>query len=309
MRKNFGELGQRQRACQTKKRACRRGGSSGLWVRKIPWRPCEFPIARADGRNYGRWRVSLRCKFRCRRAEGGGLIALCVVLTGAVFAQPTPAPTPPPSGLARSPSNPAAPPALVFGLVQLDKEQRALSFPVVVNQRTGVVEYAVVASAGKTHESIFRTEAQPAHIHVAMLLLGASPAGTNRFPANLNESPPGERVQVEVAWRAGGQVVRRAMEDLIVAGSQPRSLSAGAWIYNGSHLARRNFVAQRDGSIVSVHIDPDALVNNPRPGRENDDLHTVNTAALPPDGVPVEVTFRLLNPAVPSPTATKSKSP
>ena len=292
-----------------KRRTRDRGGSSGLRVRKIPRRQLEFPIARADGRNYGRWRVSLRCKFGCRRAEGGGLLALCVVLTGAALAQPAPTPTPSPPGLVNSPSNPAAPPALVFGLVQLDKEHRALSFPVVVNQRTGVVEYAVVSSAGKTHESIFRTEAQPAHIHVAMLLLGASPAGTNRFPANLAESPPGERVRVEVAWRAGGQIERRAMEELIVAGNQPRPLSAGAWIYNGSHLARRNFVAQRDGSIVSVHIDPDALVNNPRPGRENDDLHAVNTAALPPDGVPVEVIFRLLDPALPPSSATKAKSP
>ncbi len=180
-----------------------------------------------------------------------------------------------------------------LGAVRLDKERRTVSFPASLNQRTGVVEYAVVTTRGKTHESVFRTEAQPQHIHLAMLLLGASPANTNGFPADLSLPLPGERVALEVAWQDGGREVRRALEEFVVTTNNHRTLAEGPWVYNGSYMAETTFVAQRDGSIVSVHIDPDALVNNPRPGRENDDLHFVNTQVLPPDGVPVQITLRL----------------
>lgn len=180
-----------------------------------------------------------------------------------------------------------------IGVVRLDKAARAVSFPASINQRTGVVEYAVVTATGKTHESVFRTAAQPAHIHLAMLLLGAKPADTNRFPARLSVPPPGEPVTIEIAWREKNRAVRRPLESFIARGNEGPPLSAGPWAYNGSFLARRQFVAQRDGSIVSVHIDPDALVNNPRPGRENDELHWVNTRAMPPDDLPLEVVLRL----------------
>lgn len=189
--------------------------------------------------------------------------------------------------------NTNGPPALELGAVRIDKERHTVSFPALVNQRTGVVEYAVVTTSGKTHESIFRTEAQPAHIHLAMLLLGVKPANTNLFPANLSVPPPGEPVTVEVSWREDRGEIRRPLEEFIVAGDDHRALTTGPWIYNGSYLTRRTFLAQRDGSIISVHIDPDALVNNPRPGRENDDLHSVNSAALPAVDVPIEITLHL----------------
>ncbi len=185
------------------------------------------------------------------------------------------------------------PHVFAIGAVSLDQEQRTVSFPVSINQRTGIVEYAVVTTAGKTHESVFRTVAQPVHIHIAMLLLGVKPASTNSFPADLSVPPPGEAVSLEVSWPAGNREVRHPLEEFIVTGNNQHPLPPGPWIYNGSYLARRNFMAQRDGSIVSVHIDPDALVNNPRSGRDHDDLHEVNSQILPPDGLPLEITLRL----------------
>lgn len=200
---------------------------------------------------------------------------------------------PAPAAAADPPAKPVAPPARELGAVRIDKERRTVSFPVTINQRTGVVEYALVTIGGKTHESIFRTEAQPAHIHIAMLLLGVKPANANFFPANLSVPPPGEPVTVEVSWREGRGEIRRALEEFIVAGNDHCALTNGPWIYYGSYLSRRTFLAQRDGSIISVHIDPDALVNNPRSGRENDDLHSVNSAALPAEDVPLEITLHL----------------
>jgi hypothetical protein len=67
------------------------------------------------------------------------------------------------------------------------------------------------------------------------------------------------------------------------------------WIYNGSRFADAGvFLAQKEGSIVSLIADPAALVNNPRPDRENDELWTLHTPKIPPVGTPVQVTVRLL---------------
>lgn len=180
-----------------------------------------------------------------------------------------------------------------LGQVRIDKARRAVSFPAKVNQREGTVEYAVVHKAGKTHESVLSTEVEPQQIHVALLLLGVKAANTNLFPADLSIPPPGEAVTIGVSWKTGEQETRRRIEDLILDKETKQPLTAGPWVYNGSHIFEKSFVAQRDGSIVSIHIDPDALVNNPRPGREKDDRFAVNPDALPPKDTVVQITIQL----------------
>ena len=186
-----------------------------------------------------------------------------------------------------------APATFELGKVTVRKAERTVSFPAVVNMRTGVVEYAVVTTAGKTHESVFRTEAQPEHIHVALLLLNAKPASTEVFPPDLNIAPPGEAVGIEVGWSQDGSEVRRPLEDFIVTTNNQQPLSRGPWIYNGSYVSNGRFLAQDEGSIVSVHIDPAALCNSPRAGRDNDDLNHVNSATLPPAAQPLQIYIKL----------------
>jgi hypothetical protein len=188
-----------------------------------------------------------------------------------------------------------APGRFQIGNVSLDKTNQTVSFPAAVNMRAAElpVEYAVVHERGKTHESILRTEARPHDIHVALLLLGAQPMMTNSFGPSGKEVPIGERVIIEVAWTNEGRTMRCAMEDLITYKENGQTMTRGEWIFNGSNFSEGVFNAERDGSIISIHIDPGALINNPRPGRENDDLHLPNPARLPPIGHPVEVRVRL----------------
>src|SRR5687768_133237 len=61
---------------------------------------------------------------------------------------------------------------LQIGSVTVDSKQKTLTFPALVNMTTGLVEYLVVTTGGKVHESLLRTDAEPFHIHTAMLLLG-----------------------------------------------------------------------------------------------------------------------------------------
>jgi hypothetical protein len=179
------------------------------------------------------------------------------------------------------------------GLVRLDKNSRRIVFPAIVNLRDETIEYALVHKLGKTHESIFSTEARPQDIHVALLLLGVKPAMTNSFGPDGQAPPLGDKASVQVSWTNQGVRADCALEDLVLNRETKKTLGRGEWIYNGSNFSEGAFTAQRDGSIISIHIDPDALINNPRPGRENDDLHTPNAAKLPPLGARVEISIRL----------------
>jgi hypothetical protein len=178
------------------------------------------------------------------------------------------------------------------GQVTIDSSNRTVRFPAFVQLREETIEYVVVHKTGKTHESLFRTEAQPQDVQVAMLLLGAKYLMTNSFGADGKALPIGEKIWVEASW-AGNQPFKGPIEDLVQNKETGQSLSHGEWIYNGSNFSEGMFTAQRDGSILSIHIDPDALANNPRPGRENDDLYKPHTGKLPPMGTPVEITIRL----------------
>lgn len=155
------------------------------------------------------------------------------------------------------------------------------------------MEYIVVHKTGKTHESILRTETQPRDIQVAALLLGTQLVMTNFFGPDGKGSPPGDKVSISVSWTNNGANIKRPAEDLVMNKETKKSLPRGEWIYNGSNFSEGSFTAQRDGSIISIHIDPDALINNPRPGRENDDLYVPFAQRLPAIGKPVEITIRL----------------
>ena len=95
-----------------------------------------------------------------------------------------------------------------------------------------------------------------------------------------------------VDYLAGGEIP----EDLVLNRETKATATRGPWIYNGSNFSEGAFTAERDGSIISIHIDADALINNPRPGRENDDLHVPNAAKLPPLGTAVEIRIHLERP-------------
>ena len=181
-----------------------------------------------------------------------------------------------------------------IGKVRLDKASRSVTFPAVVNMTEAIVEYVVVTGQGKIHESLLRTEAVPKDIHVAMLLLDAKGSGTNIVPPDPLKPIPGDRVSIEVSWKEKGKTKRVPAENLIFNTDTKTNLSPGPWIYNGSLVDNGTFMADPEGSIISLITDPFALVNNPRPGRDNDDLCEVNSKAVPPLDTAVEVRMTFL---------------
>ena len=188
---------------------------------------------------------------------------------------------------------PIAPGVLEVGLVRLDKQRGSVTIPAFVNLREGIVEYLLVTSGGKTHESVLRTDAEPHHIHVAMLLLGARGARTNELPADPALKLPGDEVTVEVVWKKGTRERRVRAESLVLDRKRKAAMAKGGWTYTGSRIREDGFAAQADGSIVSLITDVDALVNNPRPGREDDDRWLSKAKVLPEFNEPVQVVITL----------------
>ena len=161
----------------------------------------------------------------------------------------------------------------------------------------GLGEYFLVHVSGKLHESVLRTDIDPYQVHVAMLLLGAKGSGTNTWWDSPTNAIPGEPVAIEVIWKDGKKEKRLRAEELILDRSKKAPMKKGSWTYNGSIQHEGMFLAQQTGSIVSAITDPEALINNPRPLREDDENWVVNTKKVPPAETLVTVRIRLEKPA------------
>lgn len=184
-----------------------------------------------------------------------------------------------------------APGIFELGKVRIDKQKRSVEFPAVVNMKEGLAEYLLVSTQGKLHESVLRTDVQPYEIHVAMLLLGAKGAETNMWRAD--KPPPGDSITIEVNWKAWFSNKRAPAEAFVFDRAKNRAMSPGPWVYTGSFRHENIFVAQETGSIISVIADPEALVNNPRERREDDENWIIHSRALPKVETLVRVTIKL----------------
>ena len=203
-------------------------------------------------------------------------------------------PSPPADSVTNTPLKQIRPGVFELGQVRLDKDKRTVSFPALVNLCEGNIEYVVVTATGKTHESLLRTTAEPYHLQLAFLLLGAKGAGTNTLREDPDKPLPGDKVEIDLSWSADGKVQQSRAEEFVHDRKASGPARRGDWTYTGSRLREDGFAAQLDGSIISLITDADALINSPRPGREDDDNWLVRTNNLPPLHAPVEVTIKLI---------------
>src|SRR5256885_8643739 len=180
-----------------------------------------------------------------------------------------------------------------IGRVRFSKPEGTVTIPVEVNMREGAIEYFLVTTTGKTHESVFRTDAEPYHIQLAMLLLNAKGRGTNDFPEDKTKRPPGDPIEVEVVWKSPNVQRRIRAEEFIFDRAAKAPMQKVKWIYNGSQMNAQGFAAQQSGSIISLIDDPDALINNPLPRRDDDDNWQVGTNRVAEIGAKVEVVITL----------------
>ena len=170
---------------------------------------------------------------------------------------------------------------LQVGTVLLNKKRKEISLPVVVNMNEGPMEYLVVTGKGKTHESLLVTSAEPFHLQVAMLLINCKGSGGKLIPEDEQKTIPGESVEMELRWMVGKKEMKSRLERFVTRADK-KPVKEGPFIFNGSRMFDGSFLAQRDGSIVSLITDNSAQFNNPRAGRGDDDMWRPQRKGLPP---------------------------
>jgi hypothetical protein len=189
-----------------------------------------------------------------------------------------------------------------IGIVELDAKARTVTVPARINMRSNAIEYALVTSDGKTHESLLATDARPDQIHLACLLLGVESVPLAGDADTAQEVPLDKAIGIEVLWERDGPPVRHRLHELLrlreigpdgAEGTTSRPRPPCNWIYTGSYFNETGFAAAQEGSIISLIRDGAALINNAAADRDRDDVHEPNTQLLPPQGAPVRVILRL----------------
>ncbi len=199
-----------------------------------------------------------------------------------------------------------------IGDVKFDKNAKTVTIPATVNMTSGLIEYLLVGSNGKTHESLFATKAEPYHLHLAMLFLGATGAppesGKTTPPtaidaAYLKKAPEikGDIVTISVRCKRGEKEATMPVEDFVTNDLKKKPMSRGPFVYNGSQIIDGIFLAQQELSFVALVTDPAALMNNPRPDHDSDEAWLINAKKVPPEKTPVEITIKLESPQTPTP--------
>ncbi len=185
-----------------------------------------------------------------------------------------------------------------FGKVDVAVASRSVSFPAKINMTNGLVEYAVVTEYGKAHESILTTDADARDLQSALLLLNGKPGGTNALILPPGAPPPASAIDITLRWSEGGRKVVRPLHECVALisgedGTVTGALKGGPWLFNGSMFTAEGFAAYFEGSLVSLILDPVAIINNPHPDRADDEIHVPTPNRLPPLGAPVQVTIEM----------------
>lgn len=200
-----------------------------------------------------------------------------------------------------------APGIFQIGGVRLEQGNRTLTFPAAVNLDKGMLEYLLVNKNGPTHESLLVADFSPADLHVAMLLLGVKESGKSSAAAPgqiteeyLKKAPPltGDNIAISVNWKDKvGAEKSVAVEDWLWRADTQKPVDRGPWIYSGSYFDTTGiFSATPEGLFAALVTNPSALINNPRPGHDSDQVWSVNEKAVPPTETPVTVQIKLLTP-------------
>jgi hypothetical protein len=159
------------------------------------------------------------------------------------------------------------------------------------------------------HESVLQVDAEPLHLHLALLLLGLEPGTRPRYQGDpqtpLPASPPREGksaedgassgtswVEARVEWRQGGQERSARLEEWAWDIPAKRPMPAVAWLFTGATPPGPGPVLMEQRSVIATYRDPDAVLNNPLPTGGDDTIYKANERVVPAVGTPVTLVLR-----------------
>lgn len=192
-----------------------------------------------------------------------------------------------------------SPTAYSLGTIQIDAAKREIRFPCTLLHQQIPIEYILVHETGKDHETILTTAVTPLDLQVALLLANYTPGSTGLFaklpkdePLPFKEQAPktpgAHRALITAEWEIDGKKHSSPLSQWIQNSDlrvPPADLDA--WIFNGSKIDNRGFVAESEGSFIAVYADQNALFNSPAAGNHRDDIWISLPKNIPPEGTAV----------------------
>lgn len=176
------------------------------------------------------------------------------------------------------------------------KEKRVEISGSVCLDAGGPLEYLLVTTTGKTHESLFKANLEPKHLQIALLSIGC--VGGRKGPKYQGDSaqPTGTPLQILVRFKnSKGKLITRPAEDFVYCNPTKTSMKNEAWVFTGSRFLkmpgddREIFASSIEGSLIAIYHDPDAVIDNRDKFGDDDTAYTVNENLTPRADTPVTI--------------------
>ncbi len=189
-----------------------------------------------------------------------------------------------------------------IGEIEFDAKERRVHLPVTVNMREGgPIEYFLVHEAGKVHESILVTSVSPLHLQIALKLLkfrsGNGDAFNRLLPPDLIEEEGGKLedrgAPVKFSFSPETSDSETGITEMMIDGENSLPMDHGDWIYSGSSIDGGSFMAEVEGSIIAIYLDPMAMFNMTRDGADLDERWGANSQTIPEIGTRGILTVRI----------------
>ena len=203
-----------------------------------------------------------------------------------------PAPPPPGAQSAPPPVKEISPGVFEVGGVRIFKKEDRVEFPAQVNMTDGLLEYLLVSAGGKLHESLLKTDIEPFHLQVALLMLGLKGSSQPLREQGDPATPQGDQVMIWITVKKGDVPVKLRIEDWVAIKDQSGETSPmrhGDFVFTGSIVRDGIFMAQMDKSIIALFHDPLAMFDNPAPEGGSDEVWYVNRQTVLPAGTNVTI--------------------
>ena len=185
------------------------------------------------------------------------------------------------------------------GGITLNHKTREIRLPAEVNMNVGLLEFVLVHTKGKVHESLFLTDMSATHLNLALKLLRYQPSRelyripnetgglTDRFPEVPEATRKAARIRIEVEWTQGGETRRVPVNQWIQHAVHTKPMPDGPWVYGGSEFYDGKFVPEMTGDLVAIFVTRSALVNYPGDDNDNDDVWVCHSSRIPEQGTKV----------------------
>jgi hypothetical protein len=188
-----------------------------------------------------------------------------------------------------------------IGEVTFDQKTREIRFPAAVNMTEGLLEYAIVHTHGKVHESLLVTTISATHLNLAFSLLRYPPSPelyalpnekgglSDKFPEVDKQTKAASRIQVKIEWDDRGKTRSVPFNEWIQHATKGSAMPATLWVYGGSEIYEGKFVAETTGDIMAIFITNSALINYPGVANNDDTVWLPFPKRVPEVGTKVTV--------------------